>query len=168
MNDKDCILIPVWIKDTLTRNGYSLDSVLSYVKLKEILSTEDISQLLGLQKSPLAIMLGISNDSLKNRWLKYADSVSKVQIENLLPGFDAIQRLSEKTSPNETKWSVADIDRNYLAIVLDYSVSEDLADKDKLLELLRAVLKVFYGIDSVHEVSKKAIFKQYLNCLNNR
>lgn len=168
MNDKDCILIPVWIKDTLTRNGYSLDSVLSYVKLKEILSTEDISQLLGLQKSPLAIMLGISDDSLKNRWLKYADSVSKVQIENLLPGFDAIQRLSEKTSPNETKWSVADIDRNYLAIVLDYSVTEDLADKDKLLELLRAVLKVFYGIDSVHEVSKKAIFKQYLNCLNNR
>lgn len=167
MNDKDCILIPVWIKDTLVKNGYSLDSVLSYVKLKEILNTEDISELLGLQKSPLATMLGISEDSLKNRWLKYADSVSKVQIENLSPNSNASQRLSEKTSTNETKWAIADIDRNYLAIVLDYSVAEDLADKNKFLELLRAVLKVFYGIDSVHEVSKKAIFKQYLNCLNN-
>ena len=172
---KKIILAPAWVAGILKANGLPITDITDYNKLSSLMSKEDLAVMLALQKDT-QINLGKLNslgysDVLLARWRESTDSEDTsldevVELSGKFTESELLERLddSEKRSGVED-YQVVDIDRNKMVVLLGRKGVETTRDPNKLLELVRAILKVFYVYHKTFEVSKLSLFTWYLELL---
>jgi len=183
---KQMILIPYWIQDTLKRTKMPLETCLDFIKLKPILSLNDLITFSTLQEY-VQHVTGVSDVStLVWTW---SDSIpadqpamSKYYWETITPmGKDLSfraeiwARLFDKDSDkadgyagrNEhpVPFAVYDLSPDVCGVVIYPGFFTDPVAPELRLAVVEAILKVLYVYNAPHEVASTPLFKRYLELL---
>lgn len=172
---KSFILVPFWVEDALRRKKLPLASILDYDKMAEVMSIEDRSAFLNIQRADkIALFSSSFNSCLLGSWEQSARSEQKAVLDSAVvpmsysesASVDTYERLAIGDKRPESKtWEVVDFDRNIVAIVLKPGFVEAVKIDSIALQLVEDVLAVFYGYYEVHQVSQLPIFGKYLGLL---
>lgn len=176
VTEKSFILVPFWVENALRANKLPMASILDYSIMAEMMTLEDRSAFLNIQRANKINLFATShNTHLLGSWEQSARKEQKAVLDSAVVPMsysetasnDTYERLSltDGKSAEDKPWRIVDFDRNAVAIVLMPGCVESLQDKDKALQLAREILDVFYGYYEVHEVSQLSIFGKYLDLL---
>lgn len=177
----------------LRRYGHNETTLFDLSKLKNVLSEEDIVELLRLNDSSF-LSKNFSTNFLTNVWeygsffsqdwfggkfllngnvteknkteyleLNAMYSVACKRNENSSPFSDTSTRIqaNEKTDQNSLGFRFQDIGSNRILLVLK---TRSLMGIDRL-SFLRELLKVFYTLEAIKDVSKRKTFREYVKFL---
>lgn len=174
---KRIILAPAWAAGILKINNLPISDITDYKKLSGLMSKEDLAVILAIQKDS-RINLGKLNsigysDVLLSRWSESKDSEDTsldevIELSDKFTESELLERLddNEKRSGVED-YQVVDIDRNKMVVLLGRKGVDTTRDPSALLELVRAILKVFYVYHKTYEVSRLPLFAWYLELLDD-
>ena len=173
---KAYVIVPAAIYGTFVSNKMDPAGILNYGKALEILNQEDRAYLLAVQTHP---GLGrLSNcgfgQVLLEHWTESATADQRAELgsaicpmsANMQNADETLDRLSvpdKKSGVSDFK--IVDADRNVMLVVLGDEFIQNLKNNEKLLEVVRAILKVLYVYHEKHEVSKYSLFTWYLELL---
>ncbi len=176
VTEKSIVLIPFWVEDVLRRNKLTLASVLDYTRVAELMSMEDRSAFLTLQRAnKIGLFAGAVNSYLLGSWEQSALKEQKAVLDSAVVPMsysetavnDSLERLKLGETPKpECHYKVVDFDRNALGVILYPGCVEALLEKETALALTREILNVFYGYYEVHEVSSLPLFAKYLELIS--
>ena len=150
-------------------------SILDYGKMAELMSLEDQSAFLNIQRANKISLFATSNNSyLLGSWEQNVRDEQKAVLDAAVVPMsysenaevDTYDRLvlGEKR-PEDKPWSVVDFDKHAVAIVLKPGFVEAMLNQEKALRLATEILGVFYGYYEVHQVSQLSLFGKYLELL---
>lgn len=175
VTEKSFILVPFWVEDVLQRNKLPMASILDYGKMAELMSLEDRSAFLTIQRaSKIALLSSTYNSHLLGSWEQSAPEEQKAVLDSAVVPMSYSETASQDTyerlalgdkRPQEAPWRIVDFDRNAVAIVLMPGIVESLQCSETALKLVKEILSLFYGYYEVHRVSQMPIFGKYLELL---
>lgn len=177
VTEKSFVLVPFWVEDVLRRNKLPMASMLDYGKMAELMSVEDRSAFLSLQKANKIKLFATSyNSHLLGSWEQSAQNEQKAVLDAAVVPMSYSETSSKDTYerleagdqlPEEKPWSIVDVDRNTMAIVLKPGFVKAVTINSVALNLVREILRVFYGYYEVHQVSQLNLFGKYLELLQD-
>ena len=176
MSNKVMVLVPYSIAEVLRRNRLSLSSILDYKQMRQLVSVDDLSAFYKFQKAErIELLRAMHSNYLLTSWEQNRTSDERTELDSVIvptsPSEDGVDYIYEglarpgDDTPGVLPYEVVDLSREAFALVVRPGFMDLLKDKSKSLELLRAILKVFYGYHQVHEVSALPIYAKYLQCL---
>lgn len=173
---KSYVYIPSWVEDLLRRHRLGLDSVFDYEVMRELMSVEDLSAFLGVQmfdaklnlpKPHKSYLLGSWEQSVREEHRAVLESAVIPQSYSETGLTDAWERLQGNASDNKTYWSVADVRKDVFAVILYPGIVQAIQQPKQILDMIRDILRVFYGYYEIHKVSQLPIFGRYLHWLSH-
>lgn len=171
--EKSMIVIPYWVLQAIQKAKMPLSSCLSYTALSTLMSKEDIATYLSMQtQGTLANLLSPSFSTLVAHFKKNTPAEEIPIIHSLIADAQtvkseesAIERLQVTDRHYEDTWQIQDLSREVFAVIVYPGVLETLKDRQAQLDIIRQVLKIFYGHFPVWQVSGFSIFARYLSAL---
>lgn len=180
--NKDIILIPFWVAETMKRNQLPLNQCLSFEKIKPLMSLNDLISFLVFQTYTNHVLGSDIYIDLAAIW-KNSVPEDKPKLRNEcyldLPKFalDAVNhkevwdRIFDPTSKHnsydekQVPFTVHDLTPELLGIVINPGFFTEPVDPRLQISLIESILKVLYVYDAYHEVAKTSLFKRYLDLL---
>ena len=182
MANKVMVLVPNSIVEVLRRNRLPLDSILDYTKLRGLVSVQDISAFLSLQRTDkIDLVKSTYNSYLLTSWKQNRSNDERAELDSVVVSLsyseatvkELYESLADKfiEEPMDGKardpYEIIDITREAFAVVIKPGfLTLQKSNKDHL-DLLRKVLKVFYEYQQPHEVASLAIYNLYLRLLED-
>lgn len=192
LSEKSPVLIPYWVVRVLKRNSLNLTDLLDYNKIRNVLSIEDVADLLSLQHLYVAPFLDRNYfGRLLNSWEESASGDLKRELvssvislsysegskeSNLLrlnrdapnDAFSRFDADSETTVKDQPAFELVDFDRNVYALILKPGFTEYVSTYKGQIELVTAMLKQLYVYSKVNKVSSTTLFSSYLKLLEGK
>lgn len=178
--DKNIVLIPFWIEDNLKRNKLPLATCLDFVKMKSLVSLNDLVTFSTLQQYFKRIMGVDESGSLAWNW---SDSIPNDQPElskyywNTFMGLESDKsfhkeveaRLFDEHARTDSKkepFITYDLTPNVCGVVINPGFFTAHYDEQLNMAVVEAVLKVLYVYSAPHTVASSTVFKRYLELLS--
>jgi len=174
------VIVPHWVFKALHRNNLNTIDLLSYTKLRTILSIDDMAEYLYLNQGfkingiPLAHVDIISELTCHSS----LTSAEKAELQNSvvpLSGSEEIAKsvISKLTGSNLMAdcyqdcmlYQFIQVDNTIFIILERGFIDYVLGKEDTSIEFIRKYLKHCYAMESISEVSHFSIFQLYLNNL---
>lgn len=180
MINKSMVLVPSWVQNVLYRNRVPVADILDFAKMRKLMSAQDLSAFLSLQSADrIALLKPAASYHLLNSWEQCQETDGRTELVSVVVpasrGEETIDDAYSRFGPNARgiTWGgepaaavrIIDISREAFAVELSPNFIEAINDGEVALEVLRRVLKVFYGYLDVHSVSATPIFLSYLDAL---
>lgn len=175
---KTVILVPYFIENVLKRNRLNLATALNYEEMKKVVSTDDLNTFLLFQDNSFFNFLGFfSRSVLLSSWEQLNKKDVQTELASvgspLLNSENQVDAIAELLSidPHYPQadipkpYSVVDISRDSLALVVRPGFKEYIESKEGKLQLVRDILNTLYASEEVHKVSSTLLFKTYLSLL---
>ena len=150
-------------------------SILDYGKMAELMSLEDRSAFLNVQRANKIPLFATSHNSyLLGSWEQNARAEQKAVLDSAVVPMSYSESAEVDTydrlvlgdkRPEEKPWSVIDFDKHAVAVVLKPGFMEAMNKQEVALSLATEILGVFYGYYEVHQVSQLPLFGKYLELL---
>jgi hypothetical protein len=166
---KQVILIPYWLKNTLSRQNLPPTAMLDLAQLSKISSNEDL--VLTMELNALtAPVYGTQYDagSLEQAWLKTQEdrhTYTKLSQLKLLHTQGLQERLFNAQTLQEDypdPYDIIDLNRSFFLVTVypgHFGGPQAAVHQDSLV---RALLKLFYAHTSYSEMAKNPLFASYL------
>jgi hypothetical protein len=197
VRSKNLIAVPYWISDRLrslstTDAKAGLSLLTDYSQMRKYFSVEDLASLLAAQEcKPIAYLLAGNNNTLNHlhsSWWQSCDSFARNEMCHSVEPLsrsgeasaDICTRLSAEYAECAMKYDlvdskaktddffeVIDLSEDTLVVILKAGSLDAVLQGDNKLKLYRSILKVSYVYQEVHEVSRTALFEEYMKCLSN-
>ena len=191
MANKNPIVIPYWVANAFKRKQLPLAHCLNYVKVRQVLSLEDVATLLNAQQiKSLEFLKGDYNSQLLSNWNKSCEDLRNELDSTVLPLSHSKQleernlfRLSKDytadqswtaddlnldNNVNQEVFELNDFERDSYAMILNPGFVESIAQYDTKMKLVKAMLKISYVYLDTHSVSSENVFATYVGLLNDK
>lgn len=167
------VVVPGWIQRALIRHKLQMTEILSYKKVRSILSLDDMTQWFYMNDSLKINDCRLSNVMIETLWSDFDQSGKDELYKSILPiaqteqtGKDVMvvlnQPQSGSTNPlTEQPFQFVRIE-HILYIVLSEGFMASMLDDASKKDFVKNYLKECYAMASVAEVSKLDMFKLYL------
>lgn len=178
MKTKAMVIVPYWVENVLKRNRLAFTEVLNYGKMRELMSVEDLSAFLYLQRADkIDLFKTAVNTYLLSSWEQTRSSDEKTELVSVVVPLsyseDIISSTTKRLERNpytemtqdSKSYGIVDFEREAFSFVIKPGFVEDMRDNAKALDCCRDILKLFYGYHEPHEVSALPIFQNYLEHL---
>lgn len=180
MANKVMVLVPNAIAEVLRRNRLDLAKIFDYTTLRSLVSVQDISAFLSLQRADKIDLVKTSNYSfLRTSWEQTVTSDEREELVSfVIPSSNSEKpskelygqfgdNLIEQSVDGKPvcPYEVLDVTRDAFIVILKPGYMSLQKDTAQHLGLVRKVLKVFYEYQQQHEVASTAIFGLYLQLL---
>lgn len=178
---KKIVIVPSWIQRTLSRERRMVTDVLSFSKLCDLLSPQDLSALVAMQShesfSAYTVNEGDKN-ALVDVWKQSCPAKAQDALQNVLNPSnkftldkDHLKALiSGETRDDNTAKGFEVIPASHGVILLilkdGYFGSQDYDEQDA--NIVENILRVLYGEFVQEEVAQTTIFSRYVRMLSNR
>lgn len=173
LTEKSMIVVPYWVMQAIKKAKMPIDRCLCYSTLSTLMSKEDIAVYLSMQtQGTLANLLSPSFSTLVAHFRKNTPSEEIPIIHSLIADAQTVkteesatERLQVVDKTYEHAWEIQDLSREVFAVVVYPGILDQLKDRQAQLDIIRQVLKIFYGHFPVWQVSGFSIFARYLSAL---
>ena len=176
MKTKAMVIVPYWVENVLKRNRLAFTEVLNYGKMRGLMSVEDLSAFLYLQRADkIDLFKNAVNTYLLSSWEQTRSSDEKTELVSVVVPLsyseetvnDVVERLSQVQEDTEQNaYDIVDFAREAFVVVLRKGFMQSMATPVKQLDFVRDLLKLYYCYYEPHEVSSLQIFQNYLDRLN--
>lgn len=185
MSEKHPIMVPHWVLAALKRKQMSVVDVLDYSKVRQVLSAEDAAMLLNLQQLYVAPFIQDNYFGyLLSSWESSANAEQKVELTSTVVPLSYSEGSKESNllrlkkdervfqdilvidQPNQQVFELVDFNREAFAIILNPGFVDSVREPAVQMELVKAILKLFYVYFKAYQVSSHNIFASYVKLLN--
>lgn len=172
VKEKQVFIIPYWIKNILERNKLPLTTVFDVVKLRSIVSAEDLVLTALLNKNTLPLF-GIQKDlySLYLRWNATPEAAFIfTQLQELQPlhieGLEERLFNEKNVDANYPKaFEIKDIDPDTFLMIIYPGYFGGKEAQSHQSHLVSTYLKLWYGYSNYDSMAQDVLFGQYLKQL---